>query len=111
MCEADQEVLSEPELRGRMIANSDELYRQGGLGMYDEALVLARPWGFDLSEVKVPVQIWHGARDTTVPTAMARHLAQALPRARLRMFPDEGHHLLYRYWREILTELQPSPPG
>ena len=47
MCAADQEVLSEPELRSRMIANSAELYRQGGRGMYDEALVLARPWGFD----------------------------------------------------------------
>ncbi|HLB45042.1 MAG TPA: alpha/beta hydrolase, partial [Candidatus Limnocylindrales bacterium] len=39
MCAADQEVLTEPELRSRMIANSTELYRQGGRGMYDEALI------------------------------------------------------------------------
>jgi pimeloyl-ACP methyl ester carboxylesterase len=105
MCAADQEVLSEPVLRGRMIANSDELYRQGGQGMYDEALVLARPWGFDLSDIIVPVQIWHGARDETVPVAMANHLAESIPGARLRMYPDEGHHLLYRYWPEILATI------
>ena len=105
MCAADQAVLSEPALRGRMIANSEELYRQGGRGMYDEALVLARSWGFDLGRISVPVTIWHGARDTTVPSAMARHLAEAIPGAELRTYPDEGHHLLYRYWPEILASL------
>lgn len=105
MCAADQEVMSEPELRGRMIANSTELYRQGGRGMYDEALVLARPWGFDAAEIRVPVDIWHGARDETVPTAMATHLAESIPGARLRLYPEEGHHLLYRYWPQILAAL------
>jgi pimeloyl-ACP methyl ester carboxylesterase len=105
MCAADQEVLSEPQLRSRMIANSAELYRQGGRGMYDEALVLARPWGFDPSEIDVPVEIWHGARDEVVPFAMADHLAELIPGAQLRVFPDEGHHLLYRVWPDILRTL------
>ena len=105
MCAADQEALSEPDLRSRMIANSVELYRQGGRGMYDEALVLARPWGFDPSDIHVPVEIWHGARDRTVPIGMSSHLAELIPGSRLRTFPDEGHHLLYRYWPEILRSL------
>lgn len=105
MCAADQEVLTEPGLRSRMIANSSELYRQGGRGIYDEALVLARPWGFEPAALRVPVHIWQGARDETVPVAMAAHLAQSIPGARLRMFPEEGHHLLYRYWPEILAGL------
>ena len=105
MCAADQEVLTEPELRGRMIANSTELYRQGGRGMYDEALVLARPWGFEPAELTVPVHIWQGGRDETVPPAMAQHLAEAIPDARLRFYPHEGHHLLYRFWPEILAGL------
>jgi pimeloyl-ACP methyl ester carboxylesterase len=105
MSAADQAVLSEPALRSRMIANSAELYRHGGRGMYDEALVLARPWGFDLSELSVPVQIWHGARDTTVPIAMSEHLAESIPGAEMRLFADEGHHLLYRHWPDILDSL------
>jgi pimeloyl-ACP methyl ester carboxylesterase len=108
MCEADQSVLADEALRDRMIANSTELYRQGGRGMYDEALVLARPWGFELESVAVPVQIWHGARDRVVPIAMPTHLAEALPAASLRVFPDQGHHLLYPYWPQIVSELARS---
>jgi hypothetical protein len=36
---------------------------------------------------------------------MATHLAETIPGARLSMFPDEGHHLLYAYWPEILADL------
>ncbi len=108
MCAADQEVLSEPSLRSAMIANSVELYRQGGRGMYDEALVLARPWGFDLSEIHVPVEIWHGARDKVVPIEMSSHLVELIPGAQLRLYPDEGHHLLYRRWPDILRSLVPQ---
>jgi pimeloyl-ACP methyl ester carboxylesterase len=109
MCAADQEVLSEPRLRSRMIANSAELYRQGGRGMYDEALVLARPWGFDPAEIRVPVEIWHGARDEVVPFGMSAHLAELIPGAHLRVFPEEGHHLLYRVWPDILRSLAERP--
>jgi pimeloyl-ACP methyl ester carboxylesterase len=105
MCAADQAVLAEPDLRNRMIANSAELYRQGGRGMYDEALVLSKPWGFNPAELRVPVSIWQGGRDETVPTAMAEHLAEVIPGATMRMYPDEGHHLLYRYWPDILADL------
>jgi pimeloyl-ACP methyl ester carboxylesterase len=110
MCAADQEVLSEPALRSRMIANSAELYRQGGRGMYDEALILARPWGFDPCALDVPVEIWQGARDEVVPVAMSEHLADCIPGARLRVYPDEGHHLLYRAWPDILMSLRSPRP-
>jgi pimeloyl-ACP methyl ester carboxylesterase len=105
MCAADQAVLAEPELRDRMIANSAELYRQGGRGMYDEALVLTRPWGFELKEIRVPVFVWHGELDDTVPLAMADYLARAIPSAQVSIHRDEGHHLLYRRWPEILAAL------
>jgi len=105
MCAADQAVLAEPELRSRMIDNSAELYRQGGRGMYDEALILTKPWGFEPAEITVPVHIWQGGRDDTVPAAMATHLAESIPGARLSLFADEGHHLLYVYWPEILADL------
>ncbi len=105
MCAADQAVLSDEALRSRMIANSAELYRQGGRGMYDEALVLARPWGFELADVRAPVNVWQGKRDETVPEAMAHHLAREIPNATLRLFDHDGHHLLYRRWPEILAAL------
>jgi pimeloyl-ACP methyl ester carboxylesterase len=106
MCESDQQVMADPQLRVRMIQSSAELYRQGGRGLYDEALVLARPWGFRVADLRVPVHLWHGTVDETVPFAMGEHLAEAIPGARFTRFEGEGHHLLYRYWQEILAALE-----
>ncbi|MDP8903823.1 MAG: alpha/beta hydrolase [Chloroflexota bacterium] len=105
MCAADQDVLADPGLRTLMIENSTELYRQGGRGIYDEALALARKWGFRLSEIGAPVRLWHGAQDATVPVSMAHYLARSIPDCRATIYPDEGHHLLYRRWPDILTAL------
>jgi len=105
MIEADQLALSHPMVRGQMIANSAELYRNGGRGLYEEALVLARRWGFSPGEIRVPVRIWHGERDSTVPPRMAHYLARAIPGARLTIYPQEGHQLLYQRWPEILADL------
>ena len=68
--------------------------------------MLARPWGFYVSELRVPVHLWHGTVDETVPFAMGEHLAMAIPGARFTRLEDEGHHLLYRYWGEILAALE-----
>lgn len=106
MVEADQDVLMHPEVRGRMIANSAELYRHGGRGLYDEALVLARRWGFNLDDLHVPVHIWHGSLDRTVAPAMAEYMARVIPNCRTTFYPDEGHHLLYRRWSDILEALR-----
>ena len=106
MSDSDQAAMAEPALRVSMIANSGEVYRHGGRGLYDEALVLARRWGFDPSDLRVPVHIWHGEVDETVPVRMAHYIARAVPGASATFFPDEGHHLLYRRWPEILATLR-----
>jgi pimeloyl-ACP methyl ester carboxylesterase len=105
MVEADRAVLDDPQLRAVMLANGIELYRQGGRGLYDEALVMARPWGFPLEGISVPVFLWHGEADITVPVGMGRHIARTIPHCRATFFPGEAHHLLYDRWREILDEL------
>jgi pimeloyl-ACP methyl ester carboxylesterase len=105
MVEADRAVLEDPKLRAVMIANAIELYRQGGRGLYDEALVMARPWGFPLEGIGVPVCLWHGEADNTVPVGMGRHVARSIPGCRATFYPGEAHHLVYDRWREILSEV------
>jgi pimeloyl-ACP methyl ester carboxylesterase len=106
MALSERDILTEPVLRIRMIENSGELYRHGGRGMYDEALVLARRWGFDPADIRVPVSIWHGEMDATVPVRMAHYMADRIPDSRATFFADDGHHLLYRRWAEILARLR-----
>lgn len=103
MVPSDRRVMDDPGMRAILVENACEVYRQGGRGMYDEGMLLARPWGFDPEEVRVPVVWWHGEADLTVPAAMGRHMAATLPRCVAHFYPDEGHHLLYERWAEILT--------
>ncbi|MBX3031642.1 MAG: alpha/beta hydrolase [Chloroflexi bacterium] len=102
MIEADRIVLEDPGLRRVMLANADEMYRQGGRGLYDEALIMARPWGFPIAGVQVPVRLWHGELDTAVPVGMGRYLARTLPQVHATFYPGEAHHLLYDRWTEII---------
>jgi pimeloyl-ACP methyl ester carboxylesterase len=116
MVEADRIVLEDARFRAVMLANAKELYRQGGRGLYDEALIMARPWGFPLEGLHVPVRIWHGVEDPTVPVGMAQHLARVIPTSEASFLPGEAHHLLYDRWREILAETaerarRPVPGG
>jgi pimeloyl-ACP methyl ester carboxylesterase len=103
MIEADRIVLEDPGLRRVMLANADEMYRQGGRGLYDEALIMARPWGFPIAGVQVPVRLWHGELDQAVPVGMGEYLARTLPQVRATFYPGEAHHLLYDRWAEILA--------
>lgn len=111
MIEADRQVLDDPRLRRVMIANADELYRQGGRGLYDEALIMARPWGFPIAGVQVPVRLWHGEADTAVPVGMGLYLARTLPHVEATFFPGEAHHLLYDRWAEIVGALASGQRG
>jgi pimeloyl-ACP methyl ester carboxylesterase len=103
MIQADREILGDPALRAVMIANAAEMWRQGNRGVYDEALCLARPWGFPIAGVTVPVRIWHGARDQVVPVGMGRYLERTIRNAVATYYPNEGHHFVYDRWREILA--------
>jgi hypothetical protein len=86
-----------------MIANTTEMWRQGNRGVYDEALCMARPWGFPIDGVSVPVRIWHGTRDQVVPVGMGRFIERTVPGAVATYYHNEGHHFVYDRWREILA--------
>jgi pimeloyl-ACP methyl ester carboxylesterase len=105
MVEADRVILGDPRLRAVMIANAAEMYRQGGRGVYDEAIIMVRPWGFPLEPIRAPVRIWHGELDSSVPVGMGRYLAQRLGHCQASFYPGEGHHLVYDRWQEILGEV------
>jgi hypothetical protein len=105
MPERDRVILSRPELRAMMLANTPEVYRQGAAGLGDEAVAIARPWGFDPSSVRAPVRIWHGEEDRAVPSAMGRYLVGRLPNVRATFLPGEAHHVFLERWDEILAEV------
>jgi pimeloyl-ACP methyl ester carboxylesterase len=111
MVEADRVLVGDPRIRAQMLANADEMLRQGHRGLYDEALIMASPWGFRLRDVHVPIRLWHGDDDPSVPVAMGRYVARELPSCEALFYPGEGHHLLFDRWQEILADMAARAGG
>jgi pimeloyl-ACP methyl ester carboxylesterase len=75
-------------------------------GWIDDDLAFAKPWGFEVARIKVPVTIWQGDLDLMVPFAHGRWLAKHVPGAQSRMVPGHGHiSLVTRYRDTILDDL------
>jgi pimeloyl-ACP methyl ester carboxylesterase len=57
----------------------------------DDDLAYMAPWGFDPADIRVPVLIVHGGRDSMIPSAHGEWLARRCPSAELWLRPEEGH--------------------
>ena len=74
-------------------------------GVVEDYRVMKAPWGFEPSEIAVPVQIWQGDADDLVPPDWGRRLAEAIPGSSLTVVPGASHYLWYDHWDEIFDAL------
>ncbi len=112
---ADRRWLSMPSVNREAAETLREALRPGVWGYVQDIRALARPWGFALEDIKVPVQLWHGDEDAVIPLHHGRYLASVIPGASLRVCPGEGHMLMWNHLPEILMAAagmpsQPEPP-
>jgi pimeloyl-ACP methyl ester carboxylesterase len=84
--------------RGRV-----ESFRAGGLWLARELAYLGRPWDIELADVRAPVTLWWGDRDTVCPPSIGRDYDRVLGNAELRIV-EGTHQLLFQRWRDILSD-------
>ena len=70
------------------VARSDAF---GPDGLIDDDVAFARPWGFELEDVRAPVLLVQGEGDRVVPRRHASWMLSRLPNATLWMRLDDGH--------------------
>ena len=92
MGEGDQGVLARPEVIAAFTRIMAEQAAHGVGGSVDDTLAFARPWGFDLSAITVPVLLTYGLQDFSCPPGHGRWLARHLPTA-LVIEDETGGHL------------------
>jgi len=91
---ADHRVLSRPAVRETIVASLAEAVRGGADGVLDEMALYAAPWGFEPEEIGMPIQLWHGTADDTVPIRQGMEVAQRLPDCTARYLDGEAHFSL-----------------
>jgi pimeloyl-ACP methyl ester carboxylesterase len=102
----DAEVLRDARAFEACFESQRQAWRKSALGVLADAEIYARPWGFPLEDVKVPVRLWHGKRDRSFSVRVAEEVAKRLPNCSARYIDNAGHYSTpIRHMREILEDL------
>lgn len=102
---ADAAALADAEARSIFVESFLAATERGVGPMIEDFRLAAGDWGFSPADIRRPVHVWHGVKDTTVPVASAYALAAALPDCRAAFAPDEGHFFFRARMLEILAPL------
>jgi pimeloyl-ACP methyl ester carboxylesterase len=89
--EADRAVMSRPEQHEVTRQMLNEAFRHGVWGYVDDALCLVQPWGFDVTEIRVPTRVLYGLTDVLVPRQHGEWLGQNVPNAEVVIDEQGGH--------------------
>jgi pimeloyl-ACP methyl ester carboxylesterase len=79
----------------------------GDRGWWDDSVADLGDWGFDLGDIAVPVQLWHGRHDQFVPFQHGEWLARHIPGVDAHLTDDDGHMTLFFKLRDIHAWLLP----
>ena len=106
----DKKALKQtPEWAHEFVRGSQESFRQGTDAAVQEWRLYVRDWGFNLKDIKIPVQLWYGDRDKMTPRYRGIYLKKQIANAKLRILENEGHFSLIRnHIEDILSDLLPE---
>jgi pimeloyl-ACP methyl ester carboxylesterase len=90
LSDVDRRAMS-GELAAYFVDADRVAFERGTWGWFDDDIAFTRPWGFDLSSIRVPVTVWQGEQDRFVPFAHGEWLAAHIPGVRAMLLPDHGH--------------------
>jgi len=87
----DLRLMQDPAKLDLLARTMLESGRQDGRGNRSEIERLARPWGFDIRKIKVPVFVFHGDEDHIMHIRPAQKLARTLKGCVATFYAGEGH--------------------
>lgn len=75
-------------------------------GWVDDDLAFTRPWGFEFSEIKVPVILYQGDQDMMTPFAHGKWLVDHLPQDQVRphLLQGEGHISIAHGYLDVMLD-------
>ena len=108
MAPADQEILERPGFVEALFA---DLSPADAKAATQDFALFAKPWGFELAEITIPVKIFHGTDDRNVPIGHSRAMQAELADATLTEYPGAGHLALVDHPEVLLAATAEGPAG
>ena len=105
LSEADKMMLADPDIIRILTKDVQEAFHQGSQGVSDDALLCYNNWGFEVSDIEVPVLLMQGTADTLVPYSFAQYLHQQIPNNTFLTYPNEGHYFMVTRFGEVFAKL------
>lgn len=103
--EVDEQAMEDKRNQQILVSICREAMRMGTKGAQQDGALIYGGWGFEPSQVKVPVEIWHGTADVNVPIEGGEYLARHIPGAVLHRLPGEGHVSMQRHTGRMFESL------
>ena len=91
MSESDRAEMARPEMMQIIGESTFEWAVNGVGGWVDDGLAFMQPWGFDPSDISVPVLIRYGMTDVFVPPAHGEWLGENVPGCIVKISDVAGH--------------------
>ena len=101
--EGDRWFFEDPHRTAIFDAHLRETWRQGLDPIKWELIDVFQPWGFRLTDISIPVTIFHGAQDSRVKRDDVDFQARTIRNSRLVVWPDGGHLGFVKHWPEVLA--------
>ncbi len=89
----------------KAFANATTEGLANGRGVVDEYRILKTAYGFDLTDIKVPVHLWWGDDDRLVPADWIGRLAERIPDSTVSIVPGQGHFLMHAEASSVLQAM------
>ena len=106
---ADRDTFARSPGLADALADSIRRGAAGVDGWMDDAVASARPWGFQMRDINVPVTIRHGELDQLCRVEHGRWLADHIQGAKAHILPGHGHTSITAPFDEVMDELMQTP--
>ncbi len=106
---ADKPILLRNDVLELLSESLQESFRQGPFASTRDMVIYQSPWGFELSDIRKHIHLWHGTADRIVPCSHSEFVHSQLQDSELDMVPNEGHFSLpVLHAEEILEKIVSS---
>jgi pimeloyl-ACP methyl ester carboxylesterase len=87
----DRKVFADPDMEAMFLDDLVTGSRRRFAAVANDIALFGRPWGFDLTDIHVPVFWWHGDADNIVPLTHAEQSIALLRECELHVRVTESH--------------------